>query len=278
MYQDSLKPLKRKGKSPAPGVLIPIFPGTNGENELTKQFRKAGANVATYTFNIPTLNAENIKNNYEEFAGYLDRADILAIPSGMSAGAEPDGSAKLIALILRQPVAKEAVNNLIDRKGLILGLGEGFKALLKAGLIQNGKITDEEKGDIILAKYPLNQYHSTLKNVIIGKTNSPWLNGMSAMKETVPISGQDGVVHMSQALYNDYLSNGQVAAQYVNHEPPFGIEALVSENGQILGRTGLVERIEKGLYTNVVNAKTSRIFKNAVDYCSVKKYIKNDVS
>jgi len=264
----SSSPLTALCSTSTPNVLIPVFPGTNGEYELERQFKKAGADVTTFLFK--TLTADDIKDSYKKLAEAINNTDIFAIPSGMSAGAEPDGSAKLIALILRQPDVKKAVNNLIDRKGLILGVGEGFKALLKTGLIQNGKITDEEeKGDIILAKYPFAQYHCELKNVIIGETNSPWLKSINKTRETVPVSGQDGVVHMPQALYNEYLSNGQIAASYVNHESPFDIEALVSENGQILGRTGLIERIESGLYANVVtDAKTSLIFNNAVEYIS----------
>jgi len=251
-------------------VLVPVFPGTNGEYELKKQFEKAGASVTMYYFK--TLTPEDIKSNYKDFANLISKTQILAIPSGMSAGAEPDGSAKLITLILRHPDVKEAVNSLIKRKGLILGLGEGFKVLLKTGLIQTGQITDEEQGDIILAKYPINQYHATLKNVIIGNTSSPWLTGMRGINETVPVSGQDGVIHMPDALYNEYQSNGQIAAQFIkselctSNEPQYAIESLVSENGQILGRTGLVERIEKGLYSNVITATESCIFKNAVEY------------
>ncbi|MCL2628788.1 MAG: phosphoribosylformylglycinamidine synthase [Oscillospiraceae bacterium] len=251
-------------QSTPPRVLIPVFPGTNGEYELERQFRKAGADVSVFLFK--TLSPEVIANSYKELTEAVSNADILAIPSGMSAGAEPDGSAKLIALILRQTAVKDAVNKLVERKGLVLGLGEGFKALLKTGLIQTGQITDSEQTDITLTKYPLNQYHCTLKDVIIGDTNSPWLKDMSGTNEMLPVSGQDTALHLSDALYNEYLSNGQIAGHFTCGEPQNSVEAIVSENGLILGKTGLSERIETGLYTNVVTATESRIFKNAVNY------------
>jgi phosphoribosylformylglycinamidine synthase len=245
-----------------PKVLIPIFPGSTDEYELEKQFRFAGAEVNTILFR--TLSAKDIEDSYSGLTEAINNADILAIPSGMSAGAEPDGSSKLITLILRHPNVKKAINKLIsERKGLILGTGEGFKALLKTGLIQTGQIQDVEQGDIILTKHPSNNYYCTLKTVKAEEnTKSPWLKDMAGELETVPISGKDIVVHMSEKLYNEYLKKGQIATRYIDKQ----VEAMTSENGQVLGRTGLVENLRRGLYTNVFEAKESKIFKNAVDY------------
>jgi phosphoribosylformylglycinamidine synthase len=253
-----------------PNVLIPVFPGTTGEYELEKQFKKAGAKVTVSLFR--TLTAKDIKDSFYELTEAINSADILAIPSGMSAGAEPDGSGKLITLVLRQKSVKDAVNNLIkERKGLVLGIGEGFKALLKTGMIQTGEIQDNEYGDIVLAKNPSGRYHNTLKSVKIEHTKSPWLNDMSGETETVPVSGQDSTIHMADALFNEYLENNQIAARYINETPEskdssVSIEAMVSKNGLVLGRTGLVENLKKGLYTNVFDAKESQIFTNAVQY------------
>ena len=253
---------------PRPKVLIPIFPGTLSEYELEKQFRKVGAEVKTTLFR--TRSTRDIVDSYKELTEAVNGADILAIPSGMSSGAEPDGSSKLIAMVLRHPDVKNAVNDLVNkRKGLILGVGEGFKALLKTGLIQTGSVQDIECGDVILAKHSTNEYHCILKTVMIEEDmKSPWLAGMSGEIETVPVSGRDSEVHLSEFLYEEYTENGQIASQYLEayEHAPHSIEAMTSENGLILGRTGLVENLGKGLYTNVFNAKESRIFENAVNY------------
>jgi len=248
-----------------PQVLIPVFPGSNGEYELERQFRKAGAEVKTLVFR--TLTTHDITDSYSELTEAVNHTDILAIPSGMSASAEPDGSGKLIAMILRHRSVKDAINKLInDRKGLILGIGEGFKALLKTGLIQTGSIRDEESVEIIYAKYSYNEHHSALKSVKIEHTVSPWLKDMGGEIGTVPVSGREGAVHMSDELYREYSEKGQIAALYTDAQTPCPVEAMVSENGLVLGRTGLVDRLEKGLYTNVFSAADNKIFANAVNY------------
>ena len=256
--------------SKKPRVLIPVFPGSTGEYELESQFRKAGADVSVFLFR--TLAASEILESYTGLAAAIGQADILAIPSGMSAGAEPDGSAKLITLILRNPGVKKAVKDLTEaRKGLVLGLGEGFKALVKTGLITQGQIRDEESGDIVIAKHPANEYPNALRSVRIEHVKSPWLTGMDGDIETVPVSGLDGVVYMPQELYLECREKGQIAAQYLGEQPPYSVEAMTSENGLILGRAGLVERLKKGLYVNVQEATESKIFANAVNYISGRK-------
>jgi phosphoribosylformylglycinamidine synthase len=251
-----------------PQVLIPIFPGSLSEYELEKQFRNAGAEVKTSLFR--TKASIDIEDSYRELTEAIKNADILAIPSGMSAGAEPDGSSKLIAMILRHPDVKDAVNDLVNnRKGLILGIGEGFKALLKTGLIQTGSVQDNECGDVILAKNSTNMYHCTLKTIMIEENmKSPWLTGMSGEIETIPVSGQDSEIHLSEVKYNEFLSKGQIVSKYLEayEHTPHSIEAMTSANGLILGRTGLVENLKTGLYANVFEAKESKIFTNAVRY------------
>jgi phosphoribosylformylglycinamidine synthase len=246
-------------------VLIPIFPGTTGEYEMEDRFKKAGAEVTTLVFR--TLTKNDIISSYAELAEAVSKTDILAIPSGMSAAAEPDGSGKLITMILRHPDVKEAVNKLVkSEKGLILGLGEGFKALLKTGLIQTGLIQDDESGDVLLTKFPFNEYHSTLKNVKMEQVSSPWLNNKSGAIETVPISAREGVVFMSRELLSKYRDKGQIASCFTDNQLPCSVEAMISENGRILGRLGLVERLDEGLYSNVFEATESSIFANAVRF------------
>ena len=250
-----------------PMVVIPVFPGSIGEYEMQRQFKGAGAEVCAPLFR--TITASDIEDSYEKLTAAINNADILALPSGMSAGAEPDGSAKLIAIILRHPKIKDAVNKLVkDRKGLILGVGEGFKALLKTGLIQTESVQDEECADIILIKNPANKYHCSLRTVEIEHVDSPWLKGMCGKLETVPVSGREITVHMSGELYREYRNKGRIAARYIGGEKPASVEAMISENGLILGRTGLVENLRKGLYANVFEAEESRIFINAVSSVS----------
>jgi len=261
------------GAAKLPQVLIPVFPGSTGEYELEKRFKEAGAEVTTVLFR--TQSADDIKNSYKELTEAINKSDIFALPSGMSAGAEPDGGGKLIALILRQPDVKAAVNKMInERKGLVLGIGEGFKALLKTGLIQTGLIQEKDCGDVVLSKHSTNRYHCTLKTVKIEEDiNSPWLTGMSGEDETIPISGQDSEIHLSEKLYKEYLQKGQIVSQFTGacEHKSHSVEAMTSENGLVLGRIGLIENLKKGLYTNVFDAKESRIFKNAIDYIGERK-------
>jgi len=255
-------------------VLIPIFPGSIGEYELEKQFRKAGADIETVLFR--TLTPTDVEKSYKELTDAINRADIFAIPSGLTAGAEPDGSAKLIAMIMRHPGVKNALNKLIsERKGLVLGIGEGFKALLKTGAIQTGLVQDKECDLIAYAKNPTNKYHCTLKSVKIEQTQSPWLKDMGGTTEIVPVSGYDGTIYMPDELYDEFAKNGQIASVYETGKPVKGtvlltgytVEAMVSENGLVLGRVGLAPNMGKGLYTNVISdAVESKIFTNAVNY------------
>jgi len=245
-------------------VLIPVFPGTTGEYELEKQFKNAGTQVNIIMFR--TMTADDINDSFIKLTEAINETNILAIPAGMSAGSEPDGAGKLIAMILRHEPVKNAVNSLLsERNGLILGIGEGFKALLKTGLIQTGSIQDEETGDVILTTNPTNKHHCTLKTIKYERSDSPWLKNMSEQKETLPISGKETIIYMSDELFNEYTENGQIASYYTGQEKsPAAIEAMTSKSGQILGRTGLVENLSKGLYSNVFNAKESNMFKNAV--------------
>ena len=261
-----------------PTVLIPIFPGTNGEYELERQFQKTGAEVKTFLF--CNRSACDIKESYKLLKEAINKTDILAIPSGYSAGAEPDGSAKFITLVLTEPSIKDAVNKMLnERKGLIIGLGEGFKALVKTGLIETGNVQENFEGKIQITKNPLNQYHSGL---IYSKTlqdMSPWLKEMRGTVLTAPVSALEGSVNMSAEDYRIFIEKAQVVSQYVDEQGkpagdarhnPFGsrfaIEGMVSESGQVLGRMACVDRLENGLYTNVYKTSDCAIFKNAIEY------------
>lgn len=263
---NELKPKVHKEK---PKVLIPIFPGTNGEYEMERQFTKTFAEVETVLFK--NQSASDIEESFELLEAAIKKADILAIPSGYSAGSEPDGSAKLITLILAKPRIRECINELLNaRKGLIIGLGEGFKALVKTGLIETGNVVEDHEGKILMTKSPLNQYHSDLVNCKIVQASSPWLTGLLDTVSMVPVSALEGSVYIEREDLKVFMEKGQIVSLYTDDRNPFGssyaIEGMMSESGQVIGRMACVDRLEDGLYINVFKASDCAMFKNAVQY------------
>ncbi|MCL1820729.1 MAG: phosphoribosylformylglycinamidine synthase, partial [Oscillospiraceae bacterium] len=242
-------------------VIIPIFPGTNGEYELEDWFAEAGASVNTVIFK--TLSLDRMANSIAELADKLSKADILAIPSGMSAGCEPCGSAKFIAAVLKKPPVRRAIESLIARKGLILGVGEGFAALIRTGLLPYGRYT--ERTDAVIERNTVNKYMCRMVNVRLASVNSPWFKGYSEGDMfTAPLSILEGRVIISAELYGELSKNGQIAAQYVdeNGEPSmdvtynpcgadYAIECMTNPDGRIMGRMCSFERLGKGLYQNI---------------------------
>jgi phosphoribosylformylglycinamidine synthase len=242
-------------------VIIPIFPGSNGEYELEDWFTEAGASVNTVIFK--TLSLDRMANSVTELADKLGKADILAIPSGMSAGCEPCGSAKFIAAVLRKPPVRRAIEELIARKGLILGIGEGFTALIRTGLLPYGKFT--ERTDAVIERNTVNKYMCRMVNVRLASVNSPWFKGYSEGDMfTAPLSILEGRVIISAELYGELSENGQIAAQYAdeNGEPSmdvtynpcgadYAIECMTSPDGRIMGRMCSFERLGKDLYQNI---------------------------
>ncbi len=249
-----------------PKVLIPIFPGTNGEYALEKAFCEAGAEVNTFLFK--NLNSEMIIKSFEDMAKAIDEAEILAIPSGISGG----GDGKLIANIIRNPKVKASINNLVkNRNGLILGLGEGFKALIDTGLIPYGEVC-EESDELGITKNKSNRFVSKIVDTKLTSNISPWTYGLSVNEvESAPVASYEGAVYITKNLYEEFLKNGQIAFEYVTN--PFGsdynIESITSKDGRIMGRMALVERMEDGLYVNVTEKNSLNIFKNAVDYIKI---------
>ncbi len=264
-----------------PVVLIPIFPGTNGEYELQDGFTKTGACVKTYLFcnRTPALR----EKSYSELAAEIGKADIFAIPSGMSAGSEPGGSAKLIAVILNAAPVREALTALIGRGGLVLGIGEGFHALVKVGLLPYGKFS--ENTEIALEKNTRNKYICQTGRIRITSTNTPWLASRS-VGETglVPVSIQEGRVVIGKETFERLSANGQITAQYVDkHGNPtmcktcnptgadYAVESMTDPTGRIFGCTSSFERTGVDVYKNVPGIMTLDILENGVNFFAQKQ-------
>lgn len=263
----------RKAK---PTVLIPVFPGSNGEYELEKGFIEAGAEVKSVVFISRTTSLQ--EQSIKQLANEIDNADIFAIPSGMSAGCEPIGSAKLISTILNRQPVKEALTRLIDdRNGLVLGIGEGFNALVKVGLLPYGKFTDS---DIVIEKNAVDKYMCQFVNTRVSSVNSPWMTGINIGDiYKTPLSTLEGRIVLDTKSFNKLSADGQIISQYVNNDgkpsinvefnpcgADYAVECMASKDGRILGKMTNFERVSDGLYKNIPNVQLMPLLYNAVQY------------
>ena len=266
-------------KEARPRVLIPVFPGTNCEYDTARAFERAGARAEVFV--IKNLSAANIEESIDTFTMLIKNSQIIMIPGGFSGGDEPDGSAKFITAFFRNPKIKDAVHNLLNnRDGLMLGICNGFQALLKLGLIQNGEITDMKSNSPTLTFNAIARHQSMLVNTRIASNKSPWLYGCKTGDiHTIAISHGEGRFVAPQSLIDKLAANGQIATQYVdlNGEPTMdihynpnasmsAIEGVTSPDGRVFGKMGHSERIGKNLYKNVPGEKDQRIFQSGVDY------------
>ena len=260
-----------------PRVFIPIFPGTNCEYETEHVFVDAGADVHTALFR--NYSEEAISESISAFVTELEAANILMIPGGFSAGDEPDGSAKYIVSVLKNPEVKEAVHGLIARGGLVLGICNGFQALVKSGLLPYGEIRDVDETSATMTFNSIGRHISQTAHVEVVSDKSPWLQGMQGMKYIVPFSHGEGRFYANDAMVKDLAANGQIATQYIDFEGnvaldmPYnpngsvhGIEGITDATGQIYGRMGHPERFRKGLMKNIPEMEFMDIFKNGVEW------------
>ncbi len=278
----SFEPTQRKAPaviSPRPTVLIPVFPGTNCEYDSAKAFEDAGA--GTEIFVINNLTSEGISSSAERFAKEVAKSQIVFIPGGFSGGDEPDGSAKFIMSFMRNMLVKEEINRLVgEREGLMLGICNGFQALIKLGLLQYGRITDTGPEDATLTYNRIARHQSGIVRVRIASTLSPWLAGFRPGDiQSVPISHGEGRFYASDKLVRELAARGQIATQYagpdglptddIRYNPngsAFAIEGITSPDGRVFGRMGHSERNRKGLYKNVPGDYNNDIFASAVRY------------
>ncbi len=260
-------------------VVIPVFPGTNCEYDSARAFVKAGAKVKTVLIRNKT--EEDIQKSIDELAKAINNAQIVMLPGGFSAGDEPEGSGKFIATMLRNPKLKAAISDLLDnREGLILGICNGFQALIKLGLLPYGEIKEMSEDDATLTFNTINRHLSQMVNTRIASVNSPWLANVEIDDiHTIPISHGEGRFVAPEKLLDELMANGQIATQYVDEsgEPtmvspynPNGslmaIEGIVSKNGRVFGKMGHSERIGTNRYKNIYGEMDQKIFEAGVAY------------
>lgn len=267
----------RKHNLASPKVFLPVFPGTNCEYETQNAFRKEGAVVSSLP--LINLNHDLLNESLDAWIDEIEQSQILAFSGGFSAGDEPDGSAKFIVNVLKNEKMRNAVQRLLERDGLIVGICNGFQALVKSGLLPYGEIRDLDENSPTLAHNAIGRHISQMVDVKVVNDNSPWLRGMKDEVYTIPISHGEGRFMASEEVLKELYQNGQVATQYINldgniahgmpHNPNnslFGIEGLTSKSGKIFGRMGHPERFAEGLFRNIPTANYHNIFKNGVEY------------
>ena len=272
--------LKYKGEKIAePVAYLPVFPGTNCDYDTAKAFRKAGAKVKTSVFR--NLTEQDVFDSIDEMKKNIDECQILMFCGGFSAGDEPDGSGKFIANVLNNEKIAAAIEALIARGGLILGICNGFQALVKSGLLPYGHLGTVTKNSPTLFRNDINRHISQIAFTRVASVNSPWLAGMNIGDTyAIPVSHGEGKFVVNEELAKELFANGQVAFQYAEpvdegvsmHSPYnpngsyYAIEGIISKNGQILGKMGHSERYENNLFKNIAANLEQPLFENAVKY------------
>ncbi len=270
-----IKPVEKIGKVK---VLLPVFPGTNCDYDTARAFEKEGAETDIFVFR--NLNEKEINSSIEEMCQRIDKSHILALSGGFSAGDEPDGSGKFIANILNQPKIKAAIERLLAKNFLIVGICNGFQALVKSGLLPFAQIGSVTPNSPTLTRNDINRHVSQIAKTVIVSNRSPWLRSFQKGEiHQIAISHGEGKFVASEEIAKQLFQNGQIAFQYCDfdgnpsmekeHNPngsSYAIEGIVSNCGKILGKMGHSERKDDNLYKNIAGNKEQNIFKNAIDY------------
>ncbi|EFQ58711.1 phosphoribosylformylglycinamidine synthase [Streptococcus vestibularis] len=274
--------IKAKETVETPVVYIPVFPGTNSEYDSAKAFEKEGAKVNLVPF--VTLNEEAIVKSVDTMVDNVEKANIIFFAGGFSAADEPDGSAKFIVNILLNEKVRAAIDRFIERGGLIIGICNGFQALVKSGLLPYGNFEDASSTSPTLFYNDANQHVAKMVETRIANTNSPWLAGVKVGDiHAIPVSHGEGKFVVTAEEFAELRDNGQIFTQYVDFEGkpsmdskynPNGsvnaIEGITSKNGQIIGKMGHSERFEDGLFQNIPGSKDQHLFASAVKYFTGK--------
>lgn len=261
-----------------PIVYLPVFPGTNCDYDTAKAFTKAGGEVISSVF--ANLNSKMIFKSIKEMKENIAKCQILVFSGGFSAGDEPDGSGKFIANVLNNKEIAVEIEKLIERGGLILGICNGFQALVKSGLLPYGKLGMVDQTSPTLFRNDINRHISQMVRTRVSSNSSPWLSSF-VVGETheIAMSHGEGKFVVSKEMAKEMFEKGMVAFQYVDladnvtDKSPFNpngssyaIEGIISENGQILGKMGHSERYGKDLFKNIYGNKEQQIFVNAINY------------
>ncbi len=268
-----------KHKVAKPTVFIPVFPGTNCEYDSAKAFEAAGAHVITRVFR--NLNAADIRESVDAFADCINQAQIIMFPGGFSAGDEPEGSAKFFATAFRNAKLSEAVNRLLqERDGLMLGICNGFQALIKLGLVPYGEIIGQKEDSPTLTYNTIGRHISKMVYTKVVTDKSPWLIGTSLGQTYCnPASHGEGRFVAQKAWLDKLFANGQVATQYVNEagQPTMdeewnvngsyaAIEGIISPDGRVLGKMAHVERRGQSVAVNIYGEQDMKLFESGVKY------------
>ena len=262
-----------------PRVLIPVFPGTNCELDTARAFERSGA--LPEILMIRNLQPYMVRDSVREMAARIRDVQIVLIPGGFSSGDEPDGSGKFITAFFRSMPVQDAVTDLLEyRKGLLGGICNGFQALIKLGLVPNGRITTVNKYSPTLSQNLIGRHQSRLVRVRIASTLSPWYSRYEVGEvQTLPVSHGEGRLLCGEDLLKQFAQAGQIATQYadeqgvpsmdIRHNPNgsvWAVESLTSPDGRVMGRMGHAERAIPGLYRNVPHNEMETMFLSAVDY------------
>ena len=259
-------------------VYLPVFPGTNCDYDTARAFKRAGADVVISVFK--NLTGADVLESIKEMTENIAQCHIMALSGGFSAGDEPDGSGKFIANVLNNKDVADAIHALLDRGGLMLGICNGFQALVKSGLLPYGRLGMVTKESPTLFRNDINRHISQIVSTRVGTTASPWLKSFEVGDvHSIAVSHGEGKFVVSDVMAEELFRNGQVAFQYVDAEArpttdspynpngsSFGIEGIIDPSGQILGKMGHTERYERDLMKNIHGEKVQDIFSNAVNY------------
>ena len=261
-----------------PVVYLPVFPGMNCDYDTARAFRNAGAEVTSSV--LCNLRGDDILRSIREMKEHIAACHILALCGGFSAGDEPDGSAKFIVNVLNNELIREEVHRLLDRGGLILGICNGFQALVKSGLLPYGRLGMVTRESPTLFRNDINRHISQIVSTRVSSVNSPWLAGFELGEvHSIAVSHGEGKFVVGEELARELFAHGQVAFQYVDPEGRvtadapwnpngsyYAIEGLVSRDGRILGKMGHTERYGKDLFKNIAGNREQPLFRNAVNY------------
>jgi len=266
-----------KGKKPK--VFIPIFPGTNCEYDTGNIFEKAGGKVTYQVFK--NQSSKDIEESLKMMSKNISSSNIIAVPGGFSAGDEPDGSGKFITSVFRNPYVADSVMDLIKNKdGLMIGICNGFQALIKLGLLQYGEITNIKEDFPTLTFNKIGRHISTFVKTKITSDLSPWYSGCS-LGDThhIPVSHGEGRFVANEDWIKKLERNGQISTQYVDYKNNpsydgefnpngslYAVESITSPDGRILGKMAHSERVGSNLYKNIYGDKNQRIFEAGVNY------------
>lgn len=262
-----------------PRVFIPVFPGTNCEYDVKKAFEDAGAIVNTSVFK--NIKSNDITDSIEEFAKQINQAQIIMLSGGFSAGDEPDGSGKFISAVFRNPKLRDLIHShLYEKDGLMLGICNGFQALVKTGLLPYGKIIDMTSEMPTLTFNQIARHQSCMVQTKVTSKMSPWFSKVNLGDVfTIPISHGEGRFVVNEQVYKDLAENGQIATQYVDFEgnasmeiefnpngSNYAIECITSPDGRIMGKMGHSERSYTDIYKNMPGEKDQKLFESGVAY------------